>query len=79
MQVDLASGEGLAECLEACGPLAAVVNCAAVSSPAACEQDPKRARYFGPHARCRPLSDMQQHSISNMYRKQASNLCAAGL
>ena len=37
-QVDLATGEGLAECLQELGPLAAVVNCAAISQPVACER-----------------------------------------
>lgn len=43
-QVDLASGEGLAACLNALPRLAVIVNCSAISVPAACERDPQRAR-----------------------------------
>jgi dTDP-4-dehydrorhamnose reductase len=42
-RVDLATGEGLAACVAAAGPLDAVINCAAVSQPAACERDPAAA------------------------------------
>ena len=42
--VDLATGAGLDECLASLGPVAAVINCAAVSSPAVCERDPIAAR-----------------------------------
>lgn len=52
--VDLATGAGLNECLASLGPIAAVINCAAVSSPAACERDPVAAR-------CASLSSFLQH------------------
>ena len=45
VQVDLKSGEGLHEAFAQFGPLDAVVNCAAISSPAACEKDPETARW----------------------------------
>jgi dTDP-4-dehydrorhamnose reductase len=40
--VDLSTGEGLRECCSAASP-AVIVNCAAMSQPAACERDPDRA------------------------------------
>ena len=52
--VDLATGVGLSECLASLGPIAAVINCAAVSSPAACERDPVAAR-------CASLSSFMQY------------------
>jgi dTDP-4-dehydrorhamnose reductase len=42
-RVDLATGEGLAACLAAAGPLDAVVHTAALSQPGACERDPSAA------------------------------------
>ncbi|KAI7843840.1 hypothetical protein COHA_002393 [Chlorella ohadii] len=42
-KVDLASGEGLQSCLDALGPLTAVINCAAQAAPAACEGDGETA------------------------------------
>lgn len=43
-KADLISGDGLQAALEALGgPVDAVINCAAVSQPAACEADPQRA------------------------------------
>lgn len=54
--VDLATGEGLEECFQALGPLEAVLNCAAISQPVACERDPERTRRVGSLAlRARPL------------------------
>lgn len=43
-RADLGSGEGLRECLDALGPLTAVVNCAAMAAPAAVEADPEGGR-----------------------------------
>ncbi|KAI8468007.1 MAG: methionine adenosyltransferase regulatory beta subunit-related [Monoraphidium minutum] len=42
-RVDLATGEGLDEALEALGPVDVVVNTAAISQPALCERDYARA------------------------------------
>jgi len=42
-RVDLATGEGLDEVFAAAGPFGAVVNCAALSQPVACEKDPAAA------------------------------------
>ena len=44
LKVDLATGEGLGEAFKALLPLDVVINCAAISSPAACEKHPDRAR-----------------------------------
>ena len=44
LQVDLKDGSGLAECLEAMQPLAAIINTAAITSPAICEKYPEKAR-----------------------------------
>lgn len=43
-QTDLKSGEGLHEAFAKVGPIDAVINCAAMSSPAACEKDAATAR-----------------------------------
>lgn len=44
-RVDLSTGDGLDACMAAAGDdLAAVINTVAVSQPAACEADPRRAR-----------------------------------
>ncbi|CAD7697469.1 unnamed protein product [Ostreobium quekettii] len=43
-KVDMATGEGLQECLSSFGDLACIVNCAAISKPGECEEDPERAR-----------------------------------
>ncbi|KAL0051399.1 hypothetical protein WJX82_006672 [Trebouxia sp. C0006] len=42
--LDLPSGEGMQQCFDRLGPVDAVINCAAVSSPAACEQELDTAR-----------------------------------
>lgn len=42
-QVDLATGEGL-EAVFASGAFAAAINCAAISQPALCQQNPEMAR-----------------------------------
>ena len=42
MQVDLATGEGLQEAFDTLGQVDVVVNCAAISSPAACEKHPEQ-------------------------------------
>lgn len=42
-QVDLVTGEGLQEVFSQ-GPIHAVINCAAISLPGACEKDPGAAR-----------------------------------
>lgn len=44
LKADLSTGEGLQEALETLGPVDIVVNCAAISSPAACEKHPVHAR-----------------------------------
>jgi dTDP-4-dehydrorhamnose reductase len=44
-QADLKSGEGLSEAFAKAGPIDAVINCAAMSSPAACEKDAATARW----------------------------------
>ncbi|KAL3700515.1 hypothetical protein R1sor_018537 [Riccia sorocarpa] len=42
-QVDLRTGEGLDQISQELGPPAVVVNCAAISVPRECEEDPERA------------------------------------
>lgn len=42
--VNLADGNGLSECFGKCGPFGAVINCAAMSQPGLCEQQPDLAR-----------------------------------
>lgn len=44
-QTDIKSGEGLQEAFAKVGPIDAVINCAAMSSPAACEKDAATARW----------------------------------
>ena len=44
LQADLSSGEGLREAIKALGGIVAVVNCAALSQPVACENKPEAAR-----------------------------------
>lgn len=44
MQVNLITGEGLAECFDGGRQFDAVVNTAAISQPALCERDPSMAR-----------------------------------
>lgn len=44
LQLDLPTGEGMQQCFDRLGPVDAVINCAAVSSPAACEQELDTAR-----------------------------------
>ncbi|KAK9837139.1 hypothetical protein WJX81_005845 [Elliptochloris bilobata] len=62
-EVDLATGAGLAECLDALGPLLAVVNCAAVSSLAICERDPAAARAVNvPH---KLLDSLKRHAAAS--------------
>ena len=63
--VDLATGEGLAECFQALGPLDAVLNCAAISQPVACERDPERTRWVtgkSPAGPPRPLPAAEIHT-----------------
>jgi dTDP-4-dehydrorhamnose reductase len=43
-RVNLATGEGLEDCLLACAPLDAVIHTAALSQPAVCERDEEAAR-----------------------------------
>jgi len=42
-RVDFSTNTGLDACLEACSPLDAVVNCAAISQPASCAKTPELA------------------------------------
>ena len=44
MQLDLPTGEGMQQCFEHLGPVDIVINCAAISSPAACEKEEQAAR-----------------------------------
>ena len=44
LQLDLPTGEGMQQCFDRLGPVDAVINCAAISSPAACEQELDTAR-----------------------------------
>lgn len=44
--MDLADGRGLEPALQATGHVIAVINCAAISAPAACEQDSDAARWL---------------------------------
>ena len=44
MQLDLPTGEGMQQCFDHLGPVDAVINCAAISSPAACEKEEQIAR-----------------------------------
>ncbi|KAA6429698.1 MAG: methionine adenosyltransferase 2 subunit beta-like [Trebouxia sp. A1-2] len=43
-KLDLPTGEGMQQCFDRLGPVDAVINCAAISSPAACEQELDTAR-----------------------------------
>lgn len=42
--LDLPTGEGMQQCFDTLGPVDAVINCAAISSPAACEKEISSAR-----------------------------------
>lgn len=44
MQLDLPTGEGMQQCFDHLGPVDVVINCAAISSPAACEKEEETAR-----------------------------------
>ena len=46
LQADLSTGEGLQEAFDVMGPVDVVINCAAISSPSACEKHPMQARYL---------------------------------
>ena len=46
-QVNLVTGEGLAECFKGGRQYEAVINTAAMSQPALCERDPATARCRG--------------------------------
>lgn len=53
----------MTECLRACTPLTAVINCAAISSPAQCESDPAMARAINiPSQLIQGLYDAAQES-----------------
>ncbi|KFM27363.1 Methionine adenosyltransferase 2 subunit beta [Auxenochlorella protothecoides] len=58
--VDLTSGDGLADCFSALGPeLVAVVNCAAASAPAFCEQNADHAAALNvPHQLLKSLAGL---------------------
>ena len=43
-QVDFATGQGLAECFDRLASVSAVINCAAITNPAACEQAVEQCR-----------------------------------
>ncbi|KAL3155375.1 hypothetical protein ABBQ38_010936 [Trebouxia sp. C0009 RCD-2024] len=42
--LDLPTGEGMQQCFDHLGPVDVVINCAAISSPAACEKEEQTAR-----------------------------------
>ena len=44
LQLDLPTGEGMQQCFDHLGPVDVVINCAAISSPAACEKEVENAR-----------------------------------
>lgn len=48
MQLDLPTGEGMQQCFDHLGPVDVVINCAAISSPAACEKEVQTARSASP-------------------------------
>lgn len=50
MQLDLTTADGLQHCFDILGPVDVIINCAAVSSPAACEKDVGNARLAAQHA-----------------------------
>lgn len=58
--MDLTSGDGLADCFSALGPeLVAVVNCAAASAPAFCEQNADHAAALNvPHQLLKSLAGL---------------------
>ena len=61
--MNLITGEGLVDCLRACAPLTAVINCAAISSPAQCESDPETARAINiPSRLIQELHNLAQES-----------------
>ena len=65
VQLDLPSGEGMQQCFNQLGPVDVVINCAAISSPAACEKEVDTARLGSPgspvmYFHCRD----QQHDIA---------------
>lgn len=61
--VDLASGEGLADCMSSLETLDVVINCAALSQPAVCESDVQLARSVNvPTKLLRSLSDWVSQS-----------------
>ena len=41
---DLSTGEGLQEAFDTLGAVDVAINCAAISSPAACERQPEQCR-----------------------------------
>ena len=44
VQVNMASGQGLHDCFDTLKDVDVIVNCAAISSPAACAKHPQHAR-----------------------------------
>ena len=48
LQLDLPTGEGMQQCFDHLGPVDVVINCAAISSPAACEKEVQTARSASP-------------------------------
>ena len=44
MQVNMATGQGLHDCFDTLKDVDVIVNCAAISSPAACAKHPQHAR-----------------------------------
>jgi len=42
-QVDFGTGEGLRECFESIGEVKVIINCAAISKPIVCEENPELA------------------------------------
>lgn len=60
---DLATGEGLQEAFDTLGPVDVVVNCAAISSPAACERHPEHARSINVPTRL--MDSLEIHKVGH--------------
>lgn len=60
---DLATGEGLQDAFDTLGPVDVVVNCAAISSPAACEKHPEQARAINVPNRL--LDSLELHKVGH--------------
>lgn len=71
MQADLKTGEGFDVMFKKMGPVDVVVNCAAVSSPALCEQFPAVARFVPCHQAI-PFRDCMRRTCMPLDASKAS-------